>query len=587
MTQADPNPQITRSAQSTKSARSGFWGMLGPLLWMEWRTLRARFADARDQSKLLLTVLVMFVLSYLVVGYWLFYTGLDYLTEFPVVGALLSQRVLFLIFGFFFLMLVFSNLITGYTTFFRNRETEWFVTLPIRHHHVFTWKMIEAMVVSSWALMFLSVPLMVAYAKVNHAGFFFLFQVAALFIPFTVIPAVAGSWLILGLVRIVGTPWLRRLLVPAILLGIAAIIFVVRPTSESQISSIEDTISFEQLLRHTRLSLNPFLPSAWMAQGVLAGVQNLMAPLGFYLLLLISYAAMGILMTFEVAGRFFYGSWNYSLSHQSFTRAMRRKESGVGGPGWLDRLAGKLHFLSRPVRALLVKDTRVFWREPSQWTQFVVFFGLLCIYVLNLRNVAYDFDNPFWGTVISYLNLGASALTLSTLTTRFVFPQFSLEGRRLWIIGLAPLGLPAVLLQKFWGSAVAASMITVSLMLISSLMLGMSAGKILMFCAAIALMSASLSALAVGLGALFPNLKETNPSKIVSGFGGTLCLVASFVYIVLSIGILVVPAAMNLAGSEYAFAVWPLAIVCHAALSAATILIPLRLAIRRVKTLEF
>ena len=46
-------------------------------------------------------------------------------------------------------------------------------------------------------------------------------------------------------------------------------------------------------------------------------------------------------------------------------------------------------------------------------------------------------------------------------------------------------------------------------------------------------MSATLSGLAVGLGALFPNFKEDNPSKIVSGFGGTLCLVASFLYITL------------------------------------------------------
>ena len=52
----------------------------------------------------------------------------------------------------------------------------------------------------------------------------------------------------------------------------------------------------------------------------------------------------------------------------------------------------------------------------------------------ELRNVSLSFQNQFWETMISYLNLGASALTLSTLTTRFVFPQFSLEGRRLWIL---------------------------------------------------------------------------------------------------------------------------------------------------------
>ena len=57
-------------------------------------------------------------------------------------------------------------------------------------------------------------------------------------------------------------------------------------------------------------------------------------------------------------------------------------------------------------------------------------------------------------------------------------------------------------------------------------------------------MSAALCGLSVGLGALFPNFKEDNPSKIVSGFGGTLCLVASFVYIVLFITLLAFPASL-------------------------------------------
>jgi ABC-2 type transport system permease protein len=171
----------------------------------------------------------------------------------------------------------------------------------------------------------------------------------------------------------------------------------------------------------------------------------------------------------------------------------------------------------------------------------MIFFGLLCIYVLNLRNVAFNFHNAFWETMIRYLNLGASALTLSTLTTRFVFPQFSLEGRRLWLLGLAPVGLHRILLQKFWLSCLTAMTITVSLNVASSILLHMSWSKLLFFAISIALMAAALSGLAVGLGAVFPNFKEDNPSKIVSGFGGTLCLVISFIYISIFVGLVAVP----------------------------------------------
>ena len=40
-----------------------------------------------------------------------------------------------------------------------------------------------------------------------------------------------------------------------------------------------------------------------------------------------------------------------------------------------------------------------------------------------------------------------------------------------------------------------------------------------------------LSSIAVTLGVLYPNMREDNPSKIVSGFGGTLTLVMSLLYV--------------------------------------------------------
>ena len=84
------------------------------------------------------------MLGYVGIGYWLFHAGLGLVYNVPVFGHLLSQRLIFLIFGFFFVMLVFSNLIIGYATLFRNRETTWFLSLPIAHRTVYRWKFFEA-----------------------------------------------------------------------------------------------------------------------------------------------------------------------------------------------------------------------------------------------------------------------------------------------------------------------------------------------------------------------------------------------------------------------------------------------------------
>jgi len=163
---------------------------------------------------------------------------------------------------------------------------------------------------------------------------------------------------------------------------------------------------------------------------------------------------------------------------------------------------------------------------------------LLGVYIINLRHFTQQLTNPFWVHLVSYLNLGACSLNLATLTTRFVFPQFSLEGKRLWIVGMAPLGLPRVVRIKLALASSASLCITLTLIWLSCGMLKMPPERTLYFAGAITLMTFTLNGLAVGLGALYPNFKEDNPSKIVSGFGGTFCLVLSFLYIVASVLVL-------------------------------------------------
>ncbi len=118
------------------------------------------------------------------------------------------------------------------------------------------------------------------------------------------------------------------------------------------------------------------------------------------------------------------------------------------------------------------------------------------------------------------------------MTTRFVFPQISLEGKRIWIIGMAPLGMRRTLMAKFLFSTAVSMIVTMALVGASCAMLSIPLERILYFTLTVGVMAFTLNALAVGLGAVYPNFREDNPSKIVSGFGGTLCLVLSFLYII-------------------------------------------------------
>jgi ABC-2 type transport system permease protein len=585
MTKPENNTSDAANDSSFVIRHSSFFRLL---LWMHWRTFLARIRGVREQSRLLLFVLGAFVVGYLGVGYWLFHFGFNYIQQFPLVGALLSQRILFLIFGFFFVMLIFSNLIISYSTLFKNRETSWFLTLPIPHRTVYRWKFVEALFVSSWALMFLSAPMMAAFGVVHHVAPLFYVGTLLAYLPFVVLPALVGSWIILFLVRILSQPWVKKAVLLLAAIAILMLIWKVKPVTDEQAVSRHEEQMFDQLLRHTRLSLNPYLPSAWLAQSILAWSDGLVRQGSFFFLVSLSNALMGMLVGFELIGGSFYRSWTAALSSRAanFQRKAEAKRQVARRRSPAEWLADHAVFFSRPVRALALKDMRLFWRDPAQWTQFMIFFGLLCIYVLNLRNVSFNFQSVFWETMISYLNLAASALTLSTLTTRFVFPQFSLEGRRLWIIGLAPIGLRKVLMQKFWSSCILSVSLTASLMVASSMMLHQSLARVIFFTAAITIVGVTLSGLAVGLGALFPNLKEDNPSKIVSGFGGTLCLVISFIYITFFVALVALPGVRRVVHFQSAIPDGA-AIFLALVLSACVLFFPLAAAMRRVKNLEF
>jgi ABC-2 type transport system permease protein len=557
------------------------------MLWVHWRTLLAWLRGTARNSPLLLVVLLVLMLAYLTLGYLMFHAGLRYLYQVPLFGSLLSQRILFLVFAFFFVMLVFSNAVIGYTMLFRSRETAWMLSLPIPHHGVYRWKFVEALAVSSWALIFLSAPLMLAFGQVRDVGAVFYLEVAGLYLPFVIIPALFGSWLVVFTVRFVAGRLGKWFLLGGAVAVVLALIIGLKPVPESELAMQQHTLIFDKLLSHTKLAINPYMPSAWLIRSTLAWSDRLPRQGAFYFLLLASNAAMGLVVGFELVGRCFYGSWAATFASRAavFQRRSLARRNAHRRHSCLERIVGLARPLSPAAAALALKDIRLFWRDPTQWIQFMIFFGLLCIYVINLRNIALSFQNPFWEALIAHFNLAACGLTLSTLTTRFVFPQFSLEGRRIWILGLSPFGLQRLLLQKFALAAFVSVTITGVMIVASSIMLKLPASRVAFYLLAVVLMCMALCGLSVGLGAVFPNFKEENPSKIVSGFGGTLCLVLSFIYLILFLALSAVPAIIHVHPWPFVYAK-TLGVGVAVLLSLAAFLIPMQLAWRRVKRLE-
>ncbi len=205
------------------------------------------------------------------------------------------------------------------------------------------------------------------------------------------------------------------------------------------------------------------------------------------------------------------------------------------------------------MRLLMVKDLRLFRRDPMQWSQFLIFFGLLALYFFNVRRFNYDLYYIGWVNMISFLNLSVVGLLMSTFTTRFIYPMLSLEGQRFWLLGLLPVSRETILWSKFLFAVGTAILPCSILILLSDLMLDISLLVLLSHQLTCLILCSGLAGIAVGMGARLPNIHEPSPSRIAAGFGGTLCLVISTLYILVVVLLTALPTHFLIAaGNIYA-----------------------------------
>jgi ABC-2 type transport system permease protein len=309
---------------------------------------------------------------------------------------------------------------------------------------------------------------------------------------------------------------------------------------------------FQELFSRLHFTEQRLLPSWWLSTGLLeASRPSALVPLGdppwaqslMFLALLVSNAMFFNLVGTWLAGKVYRVSYSRLYDEPSSHRR--------ASTWWLDSVLGRwAFFLPRDIRVLLVKDFRLFRRDPVQWSQFIISFGLLALYVVNIRRLSYI---PNYSAMIGFLNLAVVGLILSTFTTRFIFPMISLEGRRLWILGLLPIHRDAILWSKFLFAAFGSLVPCMTLVLLSDLMLQINLVLVIVFHQiSCVVLCVGLSAIAVGLGAKMPDLRAHSPSKIAAGFGGTLNLVISAGYIVLVVLLTALPIHLFLGSGQEA-----------------------------------
>jgi len=493
---------------------------------MRWRIASAATTQTLTEGRLRVALIAVLSAVLWTILFLVFYDGFRFLRN-TIPGDLHDETVR-IVFGVFFvtmtLMLTFSSGIILYSSLFRARDVAFLLTLPGRAERVFLHKFQEAIVLSSWAFVLLGSPMLLAYGLVARAPAYYYLVLVPFLVAFTYLPGAIGAVACLLIVR--HLPSRRVLLLGSLVAGVLAVMAAVGWSIGG--SFHQDLLTpnwFQEILDRLKFTEHRMLPSWWLSSGLLEAAQGVWSESVLFLALMVSNA-----LFFRQVG-----IWTASAAYRAaydgiYGRRTSRKRTHVA---LLDRVVGgATRLLPAQMRLLIVKDLRLFRRDPVQWSQFLIFFGLLLLYFLNIRRFSYDTYYKGWVNMVSFLNVSVVGLLLSTFTTRFIFPMISLESRRFWILGLLPLPRERILWSKF-AFAVGGSIVPCSLLiLLSDAMLRVTPSILASHQLTCVILCFGLSGIAVGLGAKMPSLREDSPSKIAAGFGGTLNLVFSTLYII-------------------------------------------------------
>lgn len=504
---------------------------LGLLLQVKCVILRNAFRKRLKRSPLEFATLLLFFIAVIAGLFFLFrYCFLFFQRQEPF-GPILVDEMFYLLAFALFVMIFISAAVSAYTSLYRSGEIPFLITRPLDWPDIYFTKFIECVWYSSWGFALITIPFMAAYGIAKGAGFgTFPLLCLAFFTPFVVLANLLGLTATVLTVKLL--PSKRRRLFALFI----ALILVTFFFSHTQSSILENKGALEGVLTgylpNVAFAKSPLLPSYWTARGILAlsAVKTgefLNSGDGiFYFLVLLSSSLFFFIPSYSVAATTYPDTYLGSQDH-----AGGRNLRTVSRRGIFESLIDGLAWPPKPALAFLEKDLKTFVRDPAEWSQMIIFFGILLFYFANLKNLGFDVLQAFWKDLIFVLNTLGTCIVLSSFSMRFVFPMLSLESSRFWIINLSPIRLSSLLLEKFFLGTFLSGLITLPLIFLSGWMLDIPLARILYTTGLGGFVCVALTGLSVGLGAAFPNFQSTNPSEIISGFGGTVLLITHLAYL--------------------------------------------------------
>jgi ABC-2 type transport system permease protein len=481
------------------------------LLWPRLRAQRNRWTRAPKADRFTYALLGLFGLTFWAGIFAFLIWIVDAFHEVEIFGPIIARTLLELMVLGLFPLVGFSGVVTALSTFYLSDDLDLVHSLPVSRPSFFFARFIDQIIQSSWMLIFFGLPMVVAYGNAYEAGLRWYATILIVLPGFLLFPSSLALCIASVLVRFFPARKIREAMV---LVGVVVVVFLFMMLRLIRPERLVDAESFESVAAYVagmQAPLPRFTPMRWTSDLLIASLMDKPFP----------WIELGLLLSGGVVMMAVARHLTDTVYDEGRARSQEARTARLAKSGWLDRV---LQVWTAPlppiIRPMVVKDVKVFIRDPAQWSQLFLVASIVAIALTSVaylpRDVFRGAYAVFWSNFIAYASHAMVGFIMAAIATRFQFPAISLESRAFWFIRTAPIRPEQLLWAKVWPALPLIVMLGLGIAVPSMLLL--KAGTFQLFVAvgnAFGL-GFGLSGIAVGVGATWPDFKADSAQRVAA-----------------------------------------------------------------------
>lgn len=491
------------------------------------KLFKVRFLSLKNSLKIKFSGLNFFkttfgvLLGFLLMSF-LYYSFLRlflYLQKLPYIGEILIYKLIAIAFLIIFVMIIFSSLITTFSTMFFSSDLPFLITLPLSLRKIFSFKFIETSIHSSWMMILAYLPFIFAFAKVKKVGVDFFILLIILFVPFIFIATSLGTLLNLILMSIFPSSRTRDLIFVFTVMFASSVYVIFRIAEPEKLVQIDELVAFSQYISILETPTAPYLPSWWFNIAIVSFINKNFSDMltAGLMIFLVAFVFLSFLLPFTE--KIYLNCW---MKAQEFRQRRIKKE--------IKKTSFKGKFGS-----LLIKDFKLFFRDANQYSQLFLLGALIIVYLFSLSKIPLQTLSQektiYLRNLTSFLNIGIAGFVFASIALRFIFPAISLEGNNIWIIRSIPISTGTIFLNKFFSNFLPLLICGTSIVAISNYILKVDPFVKNLTNSTTLLLIFTFASTGIALGAMYPKFNYENINQVETSYGGLVFMCVSLFYL--------------------------------------------------------